>query len=101
MRTLLAAGILGGAAYAAAAAAAAAAAGPAGGAIAAAGALARLPVPDEAADQKGRDEGDQRDQRDIDEVGGKPAQHGITSFLKTGGIKRCGEKRVEPRSAHL
>ena len=64
------------------------AAGPAGGAVAAAGGFARLFVADHAADQEADDERDHGDQRDVDEIGGEPREHKITSFRMRGSTVR-------------
>lgn len=64
------------------------AAGPAGGAVAATGGFARLFVADHAADQEADDERDHGDQRDVDEIGGEPREHKITSFRMRGSTVR-------------
>ena len=70
-----------GVARAALAAGAASAACAAACTVAAAGALARFPVTDHAADEQPHDQHDDCDQHDIDEIGRKPCKPEITSFI--------------------
>ena len=79
-----------------AAAAAAGTAGTAAGAVAAAGAFPRFSVTDHAADQQHDDHRDRCDENNIHKIGGKPAEHGITSFVKW---QRCEERGRNCHSA--